>query len=139
MTERHGGCLCGQVRYRLTADPVRTLLCWCRDCQRLAANGTVNALVPSGALVVEGDLREYGSVADSGHHAVRRFCPVCGTHLFGNSTAFAQFTLVRTGTLDDPSSVRPQANIWVRRAPDWAVLDEKLPQWDGQPVASRPA
>ena len=25
MTERHGGCLCGQVRYRLTADPVRTL------------------------------------------------------------------------------------------------------------------
>ncbi|MBP8813262.1 GFA family protein [Laribacter hongkongensis] len=139
MTERHGGCLCGQVRYRLTADPVRTLVCWCRDCQHLAANGTVNALVPAGGLAIEGELREYGSVADSGHHAVRRFCPVCGTHLFGNSTAFAQFTLVRTGTLDDPSSVRPQANIWVRRAPDWAVLDEKLPQWDGQPVASRPA
>lgn len=94
--------------------------------------------VPAGALVIEGDLCEYGSVADSGNHVTRRFCPVCGTHLFVNSSGFAELTVVRVGTLDDPSSVRPQANIWVRQAPDWAVLDETLLQCDYQFVQANP-
>ena len=138
MIERSGRCLCGQASYRLTGEPVRVRTCWCRSCQRIAANGTVNMAVPAGALVIEGDLCEYGSVADSGNHVTRRFCPVCGTHLFVNSSGFAELTVVRVGTLDDPSSVRPQANIWVRQTPDWAALDETLLQCDYQFVQANP-
>jgi len=29
-----GGCLCGDVRYRITAAPVEALYCHCRMCQR---------------------------------------------------------------------------------------------------------
>ena len=29
-----GGCLCGAVRYRITAAPVEALYCHCRMCQR---------------------------------------------------------------------------------------------------------
>ena len=29
-----GGCLCGEVRYRITATPVEALYCHCRMCQR---------------------------------------------------------------------------------------------------------
>src|SRR6201981_2297113 len=29
-----GGCLCGEVRYRITAAPVEALYCHCRMCQR---------------------------------------------------------------------------------------------------------
>jgi hypothetical protein len=32
MTERTGGCLCGQVRYRLKAEPLAARIGWCKDC-----------------------------------------------------------------------------------------------------------
>jgi len=38
-----GGCLCRATRYRSTAPPIVTRVCWCRVCQYFAAgNGTVN-------------------------------------------------------------------------------------------------
>lgn len=134
MIERTGRCLCGAVRYRLVAEPVATRVCWCRDCQRLAANGTVNVLVPTSALEISGELHEHSSTAASGNTVRRRFCPTCGCHLFGNSSARLQFTAVRAGTLDDPSSVRPSMNIWVASAPTWACLDTTLERVERQPV-----
>ena len=126
MSERSGSCLCGQVSYRLTAEPVIARICWCRDCQHIAANGTVNALFPSSAIEITGNLSEYTSTADSGHQVRRRFCPQCGCHLFADSTGRAQLTVVRVGTLHDPSSIKPVANIWSSSAPAWACLDPNL-------------
>ena len=133
MSERTGQCLCGAVRYRISAEPVATRLCWCRACQHIAANGTVNMLVPTPALEISGTLSEYLRTADSGHEVRRRFCPSCGSHLFANSSSRPQFTVVRVGTLDDPSSVRPSVNIWAHQAPPWACLDGTLERVDGQP------
>ena len=134
MTERSGGCLCGAVRYRLTADPVAVRVCWCRDCQRLAANGTVNLMVASDAVQVEGATGEHFSDADSGNRMRRRFCPTCGSSMFANSSARPQFTVVRAGTLDDPSSVKPTANIWAASAPAWACMDPALERFERQPA-----
>ena len=33
-----GGCLCGQVRYRTTAAPLRITICHCKFCQRLTGS-----------------------------------------------------------------------------------------------------
>jgi hypothetical protein len=134
MTERLGKCMCGAVRFRLAAEPLTTRVCWCRDCQYLAANGTVNVLVPTEAVQIEGELSEYSKAADSGNQLLRRFCPTCGTHLFGNSSARPQFTVVRVGALDDPSSVQPVMNIWTRSAPSWACLDPALDRAEQQPA-----
>lgn len=134
MTERAGGCLCGQVRFRLTAEPIASRICWCRDCQRISSNGTVNIVVPTAAMEVDGTLGEYISTADSGNQITRRFCPRCGTQLFADSTGRAGATVVRLGTLDDPSSVRPSANIWSSSAPAWACLDPALERIERQPV-----
>ena len=65
MRERTGGCLCGDIRYRLTAEPVVSRICWYRDCQHLSSNGTVNAVFPSASVDVTGTLSEYVSAADS--------------------------------------------------------------------------
>jgi hypothetical protein len=133
MKELTGRCLCGAVRYRISAEPVVARVCWCRDCQRIASNGTVNVLVPTSGLESSGELGEFLSIADSGNEMRRRFCPSCGSHLFANTSARPQFTVVRAGTLDDPSAVRPAMNIWASSAPAWACLDEDLERVDRQP------
>lgn len=137
MSERNGNCLCGAVKYQITEDPIMTRVCWCRTCQHIASNGTVNLVVPSEALHINGELNSYVSTADSGSQVTRRFCPACGSHLFANSSARPQFTVVRAGTLEDPSSVKPSANIWAASAPDWACLDPTLERLDQQPLPPR--
>jgi len=134
MTERTGGCLCGQVRFRLSADPVTSRICWCRDCQHIAGNGTVNAIFPRDSIEVTGSTSAYVSSAESGNLVTRRFCPQCGSHLFADSSGRAGFTVVRIGALDDPSSIQPAMNIWRTSAPSWACLDAALPVAERQPA-----
>ena len=130
-----GGCLCGQVRFQISSEPGGSRICWCRDCQRIASNGTVNAIFPSASIEVSGSPRGFDKTADSGHTVTRRFCPQCGTQLFSESTGRPGLTVVRLGTLDQPSSIKPSANIWTASAPDWACLDESLEQFSGPPTA----
>jgi hypothetical protein len=127
------------VSFRLAAEPLTTRVCWCRDCQHLAANGTVNLLVTADGLTVSGALSEYTRTADSGTQVVCQFCPTCGTHLFAKVSARPQFKVVRAGNLDDPSSVQPRVNIWTESAPRWACLNPDLEQVAQQPLPPRPS
>ena len=129
-----GGCLCRQVRYRITAAPIVTRVCWCRLCQYLGAgSGTVNVCFPSNAITIEGEMKDYSNVADSGNVMHRRFCPSCGTALFSEAEARPHLLFVRAGTLDDPEVAKPSATIWTSQAPTWACFDSTLPQIEAQP------
>jgi hypothetical protein len=129
-----GGCLCGRVRYRISAEPIAARVCWCRDCQYLGGgSGTVNAGFPASAIELEGSMSDYISKADSGNVMHRRFCPACGTPLFSDTEARAHLTYVRAGTLDDPESIKPAATIWSGSAPSWASIDPNLPCVAAQP------
>lgn len=59
MTERTGRCLCGAVSFKIANDPLATRVCWCRACQHLAANGTVNMLDATDGLSIFGQLSEH--------------------------------------------------------------------------------
>lgn len=129
-----GGCLCGAVRYETAAEPLTTRICWCRVCQYFATgNAAVSVCFPSAGFSVTGETRDYVSVADSGNRMHRRFCTVCGTHLFSEAELRPQLIFVRAGSLDDPDLAKPAATIWTSRAPAWACMDESLPKFDGQP------
>lgn len=82
---------------------------------------------------IEGTLKDYVSIADSGNRMHRRFCPECGTHLFSEAEARPHLILVRVGALDDPEIVKPVATIWTVSAPSWACIDSELPRIPGQP------
>jgi hypothetical protein len=129
-----GGCLCKAVRYRITAAPLVTRMCWCRVCQYLAAgNATVNTCFPSNAVSIEGELADYSLTADSGNVMHRRFCPKCGTQLFSEAESRPHLIFVRAGTLDDPEVAKPSATIWVSAAPSWACIDANIPSAERQP------
>lgn len=134
-----GACLCGAVRYQISADPGPSRVCWCRDCQRISSNGTVNVIFPSDAITISGTPGRHDKKADSGNTVTRRFCLTCGSHLFSDSSGRPGLTVVRVGTLDDPSAVQPTTNIWVGSAPNWACVDQALERFDGPPVAAAPS
>ena len=128
-----GSCLCGDIRYRLTGEPVVSRICWCRDCQHISSNGTVNVIFDASSIEITGNPIEYVSVADSGNHVRRRFCQKCGCHLFADNTGRPGLTVVRAGTLDEPSLVSPSANIWASSAPTWACLNTAMQRFEKQP------
>jgi hypothetical protein len=133
MMEITGGCLCRAVRYRVSAQPIVTRACWCRVCQYLGAgSGTVNTCFAREAVSVTGELSAYRSIADSGNVMQRRFCAECGTPVFSESEARPTLLFVRSGTLDDPSLVKPAMTIWTSAAPPWACIDSAIPKFEKQ-------
>ena len=132
--DRTGGCRCGAIRYTLSAEPLATRLCWCRDCQYWAlGNAAVNIMVPRAAVAVSGTPRGWESEADSGNRMRRSFCAECGTQLFSESAGNPLNMVIRVGTLDDASGIVPTAVIWTGSAPTWARIDPALQAFPRQP------
>jgi hypothetical protein len=80
MVDTEGGCLCGKVRYRVSAEPVFAGVCHCKNCQK--GNGSAFSVVlaiPSAGLTVTGTLKEYVGRGDSGNATTKKFCPECGS------------------------------------------------------------
>ena len=129
-----GGCACRTVRYTVSAEPIATRICWCRDCQYFAAgSATVNLVFPADEVTITGPLRDYPSIADSGNRMHRRFCGQCGTPVTSMSEARPHLLILRAGTLDDPGIARPSLTIWTDSAPLWACIHEQWPRTPGQP------
>lgn len=81
-TQFEGGCLCGAVRYLLTAAPNYVYFCHCRDCQRESGSPFVTDMnIDRAALQIAGPLRRYTRTGDSGKSIHRNFCTICGTSL----------------------------------------------------------
>jgi len=121
----HGGCLCGKVQYTISADPVFSGVCHCKDCQKSSGSafGAVVA-VPSQGFSVTGELKTYVGHGESGKETRRRFCPNCGSSVVLEADAAPGLALVQIGTLDNPSAVKPGMHIYCQSKLDWMVIPE---------------
>lgn len=129
-----GRCNCGTIALKIEAEPVTTRQCWCRQCQKIAAGGaTHNAIFPAEAVTITGERTQNSYTAASGSTLTHEFCPICGTHVLGRSSARPQFRTIRLGMLNEGHGIRPAAAIWLDEAPDWAVIDPALEHWPQQP------
>jgi hypothetical protein len=118
----------------LTQPPLTVRVCWCRECQYLAAgNGSVNLRIARADVRLEGALAAWSTTAASGNTVRRSFCPGCGTPVLSESSGNPDVVVVRVGTLDDPDAFPPKHNIWTDSAPAWACMDEALPGFPRQP------
>ena len=129
-----GGCLCGAVRYASSAQPALTAFCHCRSCQKSGGGGySVNVVVPSSSLEVEGDPRTYEAEGTSGLPVMRRFCGQCGSPLFTDAASFPQVTFVKGASLDDPSWIQPTLHIWCDSAQPWDRIPDGATCLPGNP------
>jgi hypothetical protein len=124
-----GGCLCGAVRYRLTATPTPSTHCHCTMCRRASGAPVVTwTTVPRDRFrLVQGEPVIYCSSAD----AERRFCGRCGSPLTFWSARCPDDIDVTVGTLDRPDDVPPDHHIFVSSRLAWLHLDETLPEYEG--------
>ena len=129
---REGGCSCGEVRYRLTSEPLFTHCCHCLNCQRQTGSAfVVNLLIESDRVeLLKGEPQEVGVPRDDGSTQPIFRCPTCQVALF-STYGRPQVRFVRGGTLDDPSSVAPDVHIYTRSKLPWVVLPAATPAFEG--------
>lgn len=129
-----GGCLCGDIRYRIEAAPVEALYCHCRICRRAHGAPVVAWLtVPlDGFVVTAGAPVAYRSSAA----AWRRFCGRCGTPLSWQAVDNPRLIDVAIATLDDPAAIEPGLHIWTESRIPWFDTADHLPRC---PTNQRPA
>jgi len=123
-----GGCACGEVRYRLTSDPLFTHGCHCLNCQRQTGSAfVVNALIEADRVELLAGEPKPVDVPRSGAKKQRIFrCPTCEIAVYSRYTR-ASILFVRAGTLDDPSRVAPDVHIYTRSKLSWVTLPDSVP------------
>jgi hypothetical protein len=122
-----GGCLCGAVRYRISAEPRHADYCHCRMCQR-ASGAPVVAWLTVARAGVAWTKRE-PAVYRSSPHAERLFCPACGTQLAFREIAAPDELDVTLASLDVPEAVRPGHHIWTSSRIGWFEIADELPRY----------
>jgi hypothetical protein len=111
-----GGCLCGQLRYTANTEPVFSAVCHCKTCQKQSGTAfNIVIAVPQPAVSIQGSLKTYTRMGDSGQQVVNRFCPDCGSTVVIEPAALPGTSIIPAGTLDDTSWLKPTMDLLRRR------------------------
>jgi hypothetical protein len=126
----HGSCMCGAVRFRVTA-PFRTAgYCHCTRCRRRSGSmASVNGMVGADAFeLLEGAGEIETWTPDVG--LPKSFCRRCGGQLFSGDPAGGGTMGIRFGALDGDPGIRPRWRQWVSSSPAWyAIPEDGLPRF----------
>jgi hypothetical protein len=122
-----GGCLCGEVRYRITGAPVEALYCHCRMCQRAHGAPVIAWLTVSldAFAVTAGNPAAYRSSA----RASRHFCGHCGTPLTWREADNPALVDISIATIGNPEAVAPTLHTWTDSRIAWFEIADHLPRY----------
>jgi hypothetical protein len=119
-----GGCLCGAVRFEITAPFLSAGYCHCTHCQRRTGTGSsANGRVPqSDFRLLQGAdaLRAYQPATG----VPKLFCSTCGSALFSGDPLSDDEVAVRLGALDRDPGIRPHYRQFVESAVPWEAIPE---------------
>ena len=78
-----GGCMCGALRYEVSAPPLMVYNCHCTNCQKIggAAFHTAATVMEASVRFTAGEPARVEWAADSGAVRVGLFCGACGTRI----------------------------------------------------------
>lgn len=129
-----GGCVCGEVRYRMSRSPLFVHCCHCSYCQRQSGSAfAVNAMIESSSVeLLSGRLDSVQTPTPGGKGQVVFRCSRCRTAVwstYGGAGEILRF--VRVGTLDDPDSCPPDIHIYTSTRRSWVRLPDDLPAMEG--------
>ena len=130
-----GGCLCGEIRYE-GSEPQGGGHCYCQDCRRSSGTSHCSHMIVSQSrFSVQGEVRFFESVADSGNMVSRGFCPSCGSPIYSRNSGMPGMVFVRASSLDNPDAFTPGLIVYASRAPAWGQPRDDLPVFAEMPPA----
>ena len=122
-----GGCLCGAIRYRSAAPPMRCVICHCGDCRKHSGAPCLSFVhFPKHSFTWV--LREPQRYRSS-QYAERGFCPECGSTLSMHEVILEDRVQVTLGSLDSPEQVMPQDHVWTESQISWFEVEDDLPRF----------
>ncbi|MEY2758017.1 MAG: hypothetical protein RIR33_1795 [Pseudomonadota bacterium] len=121
-----GGCMCGALRYELSAPPVMIYNCHCANCQKISGSAfNVSVIVAEAALrFTAGEPARVEWISDRGTTRRGLFCGACGTRIVNGGVPSTGVYSLRGGTLDDTSWVQPVGDTYTRSAQPWVHFVE---------------
>lgn len=122
-----GECLCGEVKYEMTAEPLDKAYCHCTICRRAnSAFAVAWVTVPVSAFrFTQGQAAEYRSSS----RGLRRFCANCGSQLTFQYWPVAETIDVTVASLQDFQKMAPDYHIWTETCPDWLKITDDKPRY----------
>ena len=131
-----GGCRCDNnpVRYEYTREPYEVHYCLCTDCTDCSGGALALIAVVEKKSVRVTQGQEKMRNFDTKPTCHRKFCSVCGTHLYVHVDAFDDFELVHVPTLDRESHAGKEPDRWVftkSKHPMVSIPDDGLPRHEG--------
>ena len=120
-----GRCLCGAVRYEIDKQPLRTVYCHCRICQKVSGQPFAVAVFFDNEVfrLTRGEAKYYKTT----DIAERGFCDTCGSRMFYRSFG-VPWIAVDVGSLDHPEGVSPDYHTGVESQLPWITIDDDLPR-----------
>lgn len=116
-----GSCLCGAVHMEITAPPLMTLVCHCRDCQKLCASAySLTVMIPARGFAVSGAEPTIGGLRSEERH--HHYCPNCLTFMFTRIEGVEDRVNVRATLLDDLSWFSPFVEVMVEEKLPWVSV-----------------
>jgi hypothetical protein len=79
-----GNCMCGQIQFRLNAEPLTLYACHCTDCQHRSGGALLLSMwVNRDSLeVLDGTPKLVSSIANDGRERKNKVCPTCEVRLW---------------------------------------------------------
>jgi hypothetical protein len=134
-----GSCHCGFITIQGEADPDKTQICHCTDCQTGTGSAFRVSIPVSGTtLKMTGQPSFYlKTTAESGRPRVQAFCPKCGSPIYSTTPGDGvqpSYT-VRVGILRQRDQLFPRRQNWFRSARSWVTGLAAVPRNDEQAPA----
>jgi len=117
-----GSCHCGYITYEAEADPTKTSICHCTDCQTLTGSAFRTSIpaTDESFKILSGEPAIYVKTAESGNKRVQSFCPRCGSPIYATSPGDGPKVYnIRVGTVRQRDQLVPTVQIWSRSRQRW--------------------
>lgn len=133
-----GSCLCGEIRYEITADVLRFYHCYCSRCRKATGTGHASNLIvrPSSVTWLAGEdlVREYK--VPEAERFTNRFCSKCGSRV-PRVAPDGSIGVIPAGSLDHDIALSPDGRIFQDSRMSWTCDERALPGYETYPPKSQ--